>query len=64
MTMEGTYDKEKKTLTMTGESTGPDGKPAKAKAVSEYKSDDHIVFTMYMGDGKDPMFVIEYKRAK
>jgi hypothetical protein len=64
MLMEGTYDKEKKTLTMTGETTGMDGKPTKMKMVSEMKDDDNIVSSAYMGDGKDPMFVITYKRKK
>ena len=64
MHMEGTYDKDKKTLTMAGEGPGPDGKPAKHTAVSEYKDDDTVLFSMYMGDGKDPMFTITYKRKK
>ena len=64
MTMEGTYDKEKKTLTMTGDAPGPDGKPTKHTSVSEWKDDDTIHFAMYMGDGKEPMFTIVYKRRK
>jgi hypothetical protein len=64
LTMEGTFDKEKKTLTMTGESLGPDGKMTKHKAVSEWKDDDTILFGMYMGDGKEPTFTILYKRKK
>lgn len=64
MTMEGTYDKEKKTLTMTGEHPGMDGKPTKFKAVSEMKDDDNTFFSMYMGDGKEPAFTIHYKRKK
>jgi hypothetical protein len=64
MTMEGSYDKEKKTLTMSGEGAGPDGKPVKHTAVSEYKDDDTVEFKMFMGDGKEPMFTITYKRKK
>ena len=64
MTMEGTFDKEKKTLTMAGESLGPDGKMTKHKAVSEWKDDDTILFSMYMADAKDPAFTILYKRKK
>ena len=64
MTMEGTYDKDTKTLTMVGEGPGPDGKPVKHKAVSVMKDDDTTDFAMYMGDGKDPMFTILYKRKK
>jgi hypothetical protein len=62
--MEGTYDKEKKTLTMTGEGPGMDGKPTKHKAVSEWKDEDTMHFSMYVGDGADPAFTIVYKRRK
>lgn len=64
LVMEGTYDKDKKTLTLAGEGPGPDGKPQKHKSVTEWKDDDFFVFHMFMGDGKDPMFTIEYKRKK
>ena len=64
MTMEGTFDKGKKTLTMSGEGPGMDGKPAKYRTVSEMKDDDNVVFTLYMGDAKEPMVTIEYKRKK
>jgi hypothetical protein len=64
MTMEGTFDKAKKTLTMNGESLGPDGKMTKHKAVSEWKDDDTILFSMFMADAKDPAFTILYKRKK
>jgi hypothetical protein len=63
MVMEGTMD-DKKVLTLVGEGPGQDGKPQKHKSVTEWKSDDHFVFHMFMGDGKDPMFTIEYKRKK
>ena len=64
MTMEGTYDKATKTLTMIGDGPGPDGKPVKHRAVSQMPDDDTINFSMYMGDGKEPMFTIVYKRKK
>jgi hypothetical protein len=64
MVMEGTYDKEKKTLTMTGDGPGMDGKPTKHKTVSEMPDDNTINFAMYMGDTKEPMFTIVYKRKK
>jgi hypothetical protein len=64
MVMEGTYDKEKKSLTMTGDGPGPDGKPAKWKSVSEMPDDDTVNFRMYVGDAKEPMFTIVYKRKK
>lgn len=64
MLLEGTYDKDKKTLTMSGDGPGMDGKPTKYKSVSEYPDDDTINFTMYIGDGKDPAFTIVYKRKK
>jgi len=64
LVMEGTYDKEKKAITMVGEGPGMDGKPAKYKTVSEMKDDDNVVFNLYMGDGKEPMMTITYKRKK
>ena len=64
MTMEGTYDKEKKTMTMTGESVGMDGKPAKWKWVTQSKDDDTMVMSAYVGDAKEPMFTVNYKRKK
>lgn len=67
MFLEGTFDKEKKTLTMTGEGPGPDGKPAKQKMVTQHTDDDHHVFTMYVtgADGQEvKMMTIEYTRKK
>lgn len=64
MFMEGTYDKEKKALTMSGEGPGMDGKPTKYKSVSAMPDDNTINFSMYVGDGKDPAFTIVYKRKK
>jgi hypothetical protein len=64
MVMEGTYDKEKKTMTMTGEGPGMDGKPTKQKTISVFPDDDTINFSMYMGDDKEPAFTIVYKRKK
>jgi hypothetical protein len=64
MLMEGTYDKDSKTMTMVGEGPGTDGKPAKWKSVSVMKDDDTMHFSMYVGDGKEPMFTITYKRKK
>ena len=64
MLMEGTFDKEKKTLTMIGDGPGMDGKPTKFKAVSAMPDDDTINFSMFMGDGKEPAFTIVYKRKK
>ena len=62
--MEGTYDKDKKTLTMTGEGPGMDGKPTKYKSTSEMPDDDTTNFTMWIGDAKEPAFTIVYKRKK
>ena len=64
MTLEGTYDKDKKTLTMAGEGPGMDGKPTKYKSVSTYTDDNTINFSMYMGDGKEPAFTLVYTRKK
>ena len=62
--MEGTYDKEKKILTLAGDAPGPDGTPMKYKSTSEMPDDNTIKFTMWMGDAKDPAFTITYKRKK
>jgi hypothetical protein len=67
MTMEGTFDKDNKVLTMTGEGPGMDGKPTKYKSVLEYKDEDTMIFTMSNPDkdGKDQaMMTITYKRKK
>jgi len=63
MLMEGTYDKASKTLTMVGEGPGMDAKPAKYKSVTQI-GDKAIKFAMYMGDGKEPAFTIDYTRKK
>ena len=64
MLFEGDYDKAKKTLTMVGDGPGLDGKPAKWKSVTEMPDENSINFGMYLGDGKEPMFTITYKRKK
>jgi hypothetical protein len=64
MTLEGTFDQAKKQLTMVGEGPGMDGKPAKWRSVSDMPDNDTINFRMYVGDAKDPMFTIAYKRKK
>jgi hypothetical protein len=64
MVMEGTYDKEKKTLTLEGEGPGMDGKPTKQRSISVMPDDDMINFSLYMGDTKEPTFTIVYKRKK
>lgn len=64
MLLEGTYDKDKKTLTMAGDGPGMDGKPTKYKSVSVFTDDNTIDFSMFVGDGKDPAFTIVYKRKK
>jgi len=67
MLLEGTYDKEKKTMTMTGEAPGPDGKLAKHKMMTHMPDDDHMTFTMFIidADGKEnKIMTIEYTRKK
>lgn len=64
VTMEGTYDKEKKTYTMEGEGPGMDGKSAKFKSVTKVPDADTIEMTMYIGDTKDAAFTVIYKRKK
>ena len=64
MLMEGTIDPATKKMTMIGDNVGPDGKMAKWKSVSEMPDADTVVMNMYVGDGKEPMFVMTYKRKK
>ncbi len=64
MLMEGSYDKDKKTLTMSGDGPGMDGKPTKYKSVTTFTDDNTTNFAMYVGDGKEPAFTIVYKRKK
>jgi len=63
MLMEGTYDKDKKQMTMSGDGPGPSG-TVKFKSVTTFQDDDNIVFDMHMGDSKDAAFTIVYKRKK
>ena len=67
MLFEGDFDKEKKTLTMIGEGTGPDGQPMKFKSVTKFPDDDHQSIIMYLvgSDGSEnEMLSIEYTRKK
>ena len=64
LAMEGNFDKEKKVLTMVGEGPGMDGKPTKWRSVSKMPDADTIHMSMYVGDGKEPMFMVLYKRRK
>ena len=62
---EGTYDKDGKMLTMTGEGPGPDGKLTKYKLRTEHKDKNTMLVTMYGPgpEGKEgPMFTIVGKR--
>ncbi len=62
MLMEGTYDQEKKTLTMIGDGPGMDGKPTKWRSVAEVPDNNTVNMSMFVGDAKEPMFTITYKR--
>jgi hypothetical protein len=64
ITMEGNYDKEKQTWVMVGEGPGMDGKPTKYRSVSRMPDANTIEMTMYIDDGKDPVFTVIYKRKK
>jgi hypothetical protein len=67
MNLEGTYDEKTKTMTMVGESRGPDGKPTKHRLTSTHKDKDHHSFEMFVvgADGKETsMMTIEYTRKK
>ncbi len=62
--MEGNFDGEKKTLTMTGDGPDETGKPTKYKSVTAIADDDNEKMTMYVGDAKEPAFTVTYKRKK
>ena len=65
--LEGSYDAKAKAMTMIGDFTGPEGKPAKFKIKSVIKDKDHHTSTMSMiGEDKmeQEMFSIEYTRKK
>ena len=64
MMMEGTYDAAKKTLTMIGEGPGTDGKQAKWRSVSEMPDNDTVLMSMFVGEAKEAMFMMTYKRKK
>ena len=64
LTMEGSYDKDKKTLTMVGKGPGKDGKVTTWRSVSQMLDNDTVLMSMYVGDGKEPMFTVTYKRKK
>jgi hypothetical protein len=62
---EGTFAKDGKTFTETGESC-MHGKPEKIKSVYEFKDKDTFVFTMYrvVGDKDEQTMQITYKRKE
>lgn len=62
--MEGTYDKKTKTMTMAGEGPGMEGKMTKYRSETKTTSKDDFEMKMWIGDGKEPMFTILYKRKK
>ena len=67
MNSEGNYDPATKLLTMTSETTGPDGKPQKFKTTTEKRDNDHFTFKMYTVPPKGTeqlVFTIEYTRRK
>ena len=63
-TLEGTLDKDKRELTLAGDGSGAGSKPTRYRSVSTMPDDDTIHYAMYMGDGKDPLVTIVYKRRK
>jgi hypothetical protein len=64
LAMEGNYDADKKTMTMVGQGPGMDGKVTTWRSVSQMPDNNTIVMNMYVGDGKEPMFTVTYKRKK
>jgi len=64
VTMEGTYDKDKKEMRMVGEGPGMNGKMTKYKSITKMPDGDTGIMIMYMGDAKEPAFTVTYKRKK
>jgi hypothetical protein len=64
LTMEGTYDKVQKALTMVGKGPGKDGQVTTWRSVSQIQDNDTVLMSMYVGDGKEPMFTVTYRRKK
>jgi hypothetical protein len=65
MVLEGNYDETGKTLVMTGQGPGHDGKPTKVKEIFTTRDDDHFTLKMYLVDdaGKEnQIFTLEYER--
>ncbi len=64
VTMEGTYDKTKQELTMSGSGPGMDGKTTTYRSVTKMMGSDMEIMTMYMGDAKEAAFAVTYTRKK
>lgn len=67
MSLEGTYDEAAKTLTMTGEGPGLDGKPAKFRNVTHIPDNDRQTFQIFLtgqGGQEVKLMTIEYTRRK
>jgi hypothetical protein len=64
LVLEGTYDKAKKTLTMSGRGPGSDRKVTTWRSVSHMPDNDTVQQSMYVGGGDEPMFTVTYKRRK
>jgi hypothetical protein len=64
MVFEGDYDAAKKAIVMSTEGPGPDGKLAKWKSVTQLQDADSMHFSMFVGEAKEPMFTVTYKRKK
>ena len=64
LVVEGTYDKDKKELTMVGKHPGMDGKLTTWRGVTRMPDNDTVIMTMYLGDGQEPAFTVTYRRKK
>jgi hypothetical protein len=51
-------------MTMVGKGPGQDGKVTTWRSVSSMPDNDTVRMSMYVGDGKEPMFTVTYKRKK
>jgi len=64
VTMEGTYDKERKTMTMDGEGPAMGGKMARYRSITRMPDADTLEMTMFIGDLKEPAFTVTYTRNR
>jgi hypothetical protein len=62
MTLEGATTRRRR-HGLVGDGPGMEGKPTRWKSVTQAKDDDTLL-SMDVGDAKDPLFTVSYKRKK